>query len=86
MPELVIVGEDGAGVPVVLADWVMGERWVPADAVVYTRRGRGSQKVGPPCHTCGGRGLWFDVDDKETERRPRICRDCPAFYAKGQRA
>lgn len=30
MPEWVIVGESSDGVPMVLADWVMGEQWVEA--------------------------------------------------------
>jgi hypothetical protein len=52
----------------------------------YTRRGRGRAKVGPICHTCGGAGVWFDDDEKGGERRPRICRECPAFYTKGRQS
>jgi hypothetical protein len=32
MPEWVIVGEANDGVPIVLADWIMGALWVTADA------------------------------------------------------
>jgi hypothetical protein len=31
MPEWVIVGESSDGVPVVLADWILGESWVTAE-------------------------------------------------------
>lgn len=52
--------------------------------VAFTRRGRGSAQVGPRCHTCGGAGVWFTADATTGERRPHICRDCPAFYTKGK--
>lgn len=32
MPEWVIVAESSDGIPIVLADWVMGVQWVRADA------------------------------------------------------
>jgi hypothetical protein len=31
MPEWVIVGESSDGVPMVLADWIMGAKWVDAE-------------------------------------------------------
>lgn len=32
MPEWVIVGESTDGVPIVLADWIMGNHWVRAES------------------------------------------------------
>lgn len=63
-----------------------------ADGVQYPRRGweRRAQRFGGKgakgsattrrCPTCHGNGVYFDeLQEGEDVRRPRICRDCPAF-------
>jgi hypothetical protein len=59
-------------------------RYEPRHAA-YTRRGKGSPQVGPRCHTCGGAGVWFERGAGGDEPRPRVCRDCPAFWTKKPR-
>lgn len=48
--------------------------------MAFTRRGHGRLEGGPPCHTCGGAGVWIDVNETTGDRRPVVCYDCPAFY------
>jgi hypothetical protein len=47
--------------------------------------GISSVRVGPPCSTCGGFGMWVEQRGAGQDPLVRICYDCPAFYTKGKR-